>query len=96
MAKIRTLPDFSKVWQTAEFESVFSKAERGVANTAYLSKNWQPNLRRTWFGESEQKIADVRPQMIALLYSTRNLLEKLSQELGVTDPVSGTVVSENK
>jgi len=36
------------------------------------------------------------PQMISLLDSTRHLLEELSPELGVTDPVSGTVVSEKQ
>ena len=34
------------------------------------------------------------PEMISLLDSTRHLLEELSPELGVTDPVSGTVVYE--
>ena len=34
------------------------------------------------------------PQMIALLDNSRHLLEELSPHLGVTDPVSGTVVFE--
>lgn len=33
-------------------------------------------------------------QMISLLDSARHLLEELSPELGVTDPVSGSVVFE--
>ena len=41
-------------------------------------------------------MTDARPQMIGLLYSTRHLLEELSSELGVTDPVSGTVVFEKQ
>ena len=41
-------------------------------------------------------MADARPQMIGLLDSTRHLLEELSPELGVTDPVSGTVVFEKQ
>ena len=32
------------------------------------------------------------PEMISLLDKTRDLLEELSPELGVTDPVSGTVI----
>ena len=44
--------------------------------------------------ESEEKMANARPQMIGLLDSARHLLEELSPELGVTDPVSGTVVFE--
>jgi len=35
-----------------------------------------------------------RKGMIALLNTTRDLLEEISPELGVTDPVSGTVVFE--
>ena len=34
------------------------------------------------------------PDMIALLDTARDLLEEISPELGVTDPVSGTVVFE--
>ena len=47
-------------------------------------------------GENEEKMADARPQMIWLLDSTRHLLEELFPELGVTDPVSGTVVFEKQ
>ena len=35
-----------------------------------------------------------KPDMIALLDTARDLLEEISPELGVTDPVSGTVVFE--
>ena len=41
-------------------------------------------------------MADARPHMIGLLDSTRHLLEELSPKLGVTDPVSGTVVVEKR
>ena len=46
--------------------------------------------------ENEGKMANARSQMIGLLDSTRHLLEELSPELGVTDPVSGTVVFEKQ
>jgi len=46
----------------------------------------------TW--ESESAIAAARPQMIEFLDSMRDLLEELSPELGVTDPVSGPIVAE--
>ncbi len=53
---------------------------------------------RTYVGyglwESEAAMAAARPQMIALLDTARDLLEEISPELGVTDPVSGTVVFE--
>ena len=42
--------------------------------------------------ESEAAIAAARPQMIALLNSQRPMLEELSSDLGLTDPVSGSLV----
>lgn len=44
--------------------------------------------------ESENAIVAARPEMIAFLDSMRHMLEEISPELGVTDPVSGPVVSE--
>jgi len=41
---------------------------------------------------SFQKLADARPQMIALLDTFRDDLEDLGGGLGVTDPVSGEAV----
>ena len=44
--------------------------------------------------ESENHIKKARPQMINFLDSIRSLLEEISPELGVTDPVSGPVIKE--
>jgi hypothetical protein len=44
----------------------------------------------TW--ESEEAIAAQRDNMIANLDKMRHTLEELSPELGLTDPVSGSVV----
>jgi hypothetical protein len=41
---------------------------------------------------SMDHIAAARPQMIGILDSLRHMLEVLSPELGVTDPVSGEAV----
>jgi len=46
--------------------------------------------------QSEEHMQNAMPQMIGLLDSTRHLLEELSPELGVTDPVSGAVVFEKQ
>ena len=46
----------------------------------------------TW--KEEQDLANARPEMISFLDSVRHLLEELSPELGVTDPVSGPVIHE--
>ena len=42
--------------------------------------------------DSEEAIAAQRPLMISQLDQMRHVLEELSPELGVTDPVSGTVI----
>ena len=44
--------------------------------------------------ESEEAMVTAKPDVIALLDTARDLLEEISPELGVTDPVSGTVVFE--
>ena len=45
--------------------------------------------------ENEDAMVAARPQMISLLDSGRDMLEELSPELGVTDPLSGPVVVEH-
>ena len=46
--------------------------------------------------QDEQSIAKARDKMIAGLDTVRPLLEEISPELGVTDPVSGPVIMESK
>ena len=46
--------------------------------------------------KDEQSIAKARDKMIAGLNTVRSLLEEISPELGVTDPVSGPVIMEDK
>jgi len=46
--------------------------------------------------KDEQPIAKARIIMIAGLGTARPLLEEISPELGVTDPVSGPVIMEDK
>ena len=46
--------------------------------------------------KDEQSIAKARDKMIAGLDTVRPLLEEISPELGVTDPVSGPVIMEDK
>ena len=44
--------------------------------------------------ESQEALVAARPHMISFLDTVRGLLEELSPELGLTDPVSGTVIYE--
>ena len=46
--------------------------------------------------QQEEDLAKARPAMIAFLDAGRHLLEDLSPELGVTDPVSGPVVFQTE
>ena len=46
--------------------------------------------------KDEQSIAKAGDKMIAGLDTVRPLLEEISPELGITDPVSGPVIMESK
>jgi hypothetical protein len=81
-------------------EGAFLDAHRG------LGADWpglrHANIIKTGDGrhciiaewESMEALAGARPQMIATLDSFRHTLEDLGGGLGVTDPVSGSVVLE--
>jgi len=44
--------------------------------------------------ENQNALVSVRPDLIKFLDSARHLLEKISPELGLTDPISGEIVIE--
>ncbi len=46
--------------------------------------------------QQESDLVKARPTLISFLDSCRDLLEELSPELGVTDPVSGPIVHQIK
>ena len=45
---------------------------------------------------NEQSLANARQQMIAYLDTIRDMLEEISPELGVTDPVSGPIILDEQ
>ena len=45
---------------------------------------------------NEQSLSNARQQMIAYLDSIRDMLEEISPELGVTDPVSGPIILDEQ
>ena len=80
-----------------EFESVFSKAETWDGQLIHiLARTDEQSYVGYGLWQSEEHMQNAMPQMISLLDSTRHLLEELSPELGVTDPVSGSVVFEKR
>lgn len=60
---------------------------------AYWAKTGERRYCFVGLWESEAALIAARPQMIEHLNDVRDCLEELSPELGVTDPVSGHVVT---
>ena len=84
-----------KAGQQEEFERIFKAADMWDGMLMHvLAKTGEHSYVAYGLWESEEDMQNAMPQMISLLDSSRHLLEELSPELGVTDPVSGTVVFE--
>ena len=60
----------------------------------YIAKTGDFDYCFVGIWESAEAIATQRPAMIAHLNEVRGLMEELSPELGVTDPVSGNIISK--
>ena len=60
---------------------------------AYWAKTGERSYCFVGLWESEEKLVAARPLMIEHLNKVRDFFEELSPELGVTDPVSGSVVT---
>ena len=61
---------------------------------AYFAQTSDRSFCFTGIFKDKESLIKARPQMIAHLDSVRELLEEISADLGVTDPVSGPVVVE--
>ena len=80
-----------------EFESAFSKAGKWEGQLLQiLARTGEQSYVGFGLWKSEEKMTNAMPLMIGLLDSARHLLEEISPELGVTDPVSGSVVFEKE
>ena len=79
----------------SEFEALFSEVEKLNGRLLHiLAKTGEHTYVGYGLWESQEHMQNAMPSMIDLLDSARHLLEELSPELGVTDPVSGSVVFE--
>ena len=84
-----------KTGQQDEFERIFKAANKWDGMLMHvLARTGEQSYVAYGLWESEENMQTAMPQMIALLDSSRHLLEELSPHLGVTDPVSGAVVFE--
>ena len=62
---------------------------------AYWAKTGERSYCFVGLWDSEESLIAARPQMIEHLNKVRDFFEEISPELGVTDPVSGSVVSHH-
>ena len=60
---------------------------------AYWAKTGERSYCFVGLWESEEKLIAARPLMMEHLNKVRDFFEELSPDLGVTDPVSGSVVT---
>ena len=73
------------------FEIIDKTSFEGMTQS-YIAKTGDYCFVGIW--KSAEAIAAQRPAMIAHLDEVRGFMEELSPELGVTDPVSGNIVSK--
>jgi hypothetical protein len=98
MAKYTNVVRFKVIaGKQQEFESAFSKAGKWEGQLLQiLARTGEQSYVGFGLWKSEEKMTNAMPLMIGLLDSARHLLEEISPELGVTDPVSGSVVFEKE
>ena len=75
------------------FELIDTKSFEGMTQR-YIAKTVDYDYCFVGSWKSAEAIAAQRPAMIAHLDEVRGFMEELSPELGVTDPVSGNIVSK--
>tara|TARA_A100001388_G_C28477891_1_gene360949 strand:- start:15 stop:335 length:321 start_codon:yes stop_codon:yes gene_type:complete len=89
VVRFKLKPDYvDKYFQVIEKTNFEGMTQRYIAKTG----DYDYCFVGIW--ESAQAITAQRPAMIAHLNEVRGFMEELSSELGVTDPVSGDIVSK--
>lgn len=82
-----------KEGQQQTFEDLFKATRPWQGLTLHiLAKTGDRSYVSYGLWESEAAMVNARPNMIATLDSGRHLLDEISPELGLTDPVSGPVI----
>ena len=77
-----------------EYFEVINKTHFEGMTQRYIAKTGAYDYCFVGIWKSAEALADQRPAMILHLDEVRGLMEELSPELGVTDPVSGNIVSK--
>ena len=77
----------AKKGMEAEFVTKFEDMDHTGLSQSYLIKTGERTFTGIGSFNTEQDLIEARPTMIGNLDSVRGLLEEISPELGVTDPV---------
>ena len=77
-----------------KYFGVIAKTSFEGMTQRYIAKSGNYDYCFVGIWKSAEAIAAQRPAMIAHLDEVRGFMEELSPELGVTDPVSGNIVSK--
>ena len=82
--------------QQEAFENLFKEPPGWVGLKLHvLSKTGERSYLSCGLWENEEAMKAARPEMIDFLDKGRHLLDIISPELGVTDPVSGPIIVEH-
>ena len=76
-----------------KYFEVIKKTDFEGMTQRYIAKTGNYDYCFVGIWESAEAISAQRPKMIAHLDEVRELMEELSPELGVTDPVSGNIIA---
>ena len=77
-----------------KYFEVINKTNFEGMTQRYIAKTGDYDYCFVGIWKSSEALADQRPAMIAHLDEVRGFMEQLSPELGVTDPISGNIVSK--
>ena len=83
-----------KEGQVEKYVDAVGKWKAPVDMNGYLAQTGDRSFCFTGIFKDKESLVQGRPSMIAHLDTVRDLLEEISADLGVTDPVSGLVVVE--
>ena len=77
-----------------KYFEVINKTNFEGMTQRYIAQTGEKDYCFVGIWKNEEALAAQRPAMIAHLDEVRGFMEELTPELGVTDPVSGIIVSK--
>jgi hypothetical protein len=83
-----------KEGQVEKYVDAVDKWKAPLDMNGYLAQTGDRSFCFTGIFKDKESLVQARPSMIAHLDTVRDVLEEISADLGVTDPVSGPVLVE--